>query len=160
MAADVTYDQWAVVVFRQEAGWQVAQLPRVTGNELDDIVAAVRGQLSGAFVMVDVADEFFVVVRQTGGRLAFLLSDVTASAEWELAAQVMDRLDLDVPQDDELDEVWPVGDLSIFDDLGLDEMELGAILADVEAYADEMLSTLARRLGFIEAYERAVDALV
>ena len=123
-------------------------------------MAAVRGQVSGAFVLVDVADEFFVVVRQTGDRLAFLLSDVTASAEWELAAQVMDRLDLDVPQDDELDEVWPVGDLAIFDDLGLDEMELGAILADVEAYADEMLATLARRLGVIEAYERAVDALV
>jgi hypothetical protein len=39
-------------------------------------------------------------------------------------------------------------------------MELGAILSDVDAYADEMLSTLARRLGFADAFERVVDALV
>ena len=32
--------------------------------------------------------------------------------------------------------------------------------SDVDAYADEMLSTLARRLGFADAYERVVDALV
>jgi putative tRNA adenosine deaminase-associated protein len=71
----------------------------------------------------------------------------------------MDRLDLDV-RDEDLDEVLPVGDLTVFDDLGLDAMELGAILSDVDAYADEMLSTLARRLGFADAYERVVDALV
>ena len=31
---------------------------------------------------------------------------------------------------------------------------------DVDAYADELLSALARRLGFANAYERVVDALV
>jgi putative tRNA adenosine deaminase-associated protein len=56
--------------------------------------------------------------------------------------------------------VLPAGDLDVFDDLGLDAMELGAILSDVDAYADEMLSTLARRLGFADAFERVVDALV
>jgi hypothetical protein len=39
-------------------------------------------------------------------------------------------------------------------------MEMGAILSDVDAYADEMLSALARRLGFGDEYERVVDALV
>ena len=85
---------------------------------------------------------------------------VTASSEWEIAAEVMDRLDLDIPHEEDLDEVLPAGDLTVFDDLGLDAMELGAILSDVDAYADEMLSTLARRLGFADAYERVVDALV
>jgi putative tRNA adenosine deaminase-associated protein len=155
-----SFDLWAVVVFQQDGGWQVGELPPAVAEDLDDIEAAVRGQVLGAFALVDVADEFFVVVRNLGGHLRFLLSDVTASVEWELAAQVMDRLDLDLPADDELDEVWPVGDLGVFDDLGLDAMELGAILSDVDAYADEMLSTLARRLGFAEAYEKVVDALV
>jgi putative tRNA adenosine deaminase-associated protein len=72
----------------------------------------------------------------------------------------MDRLDLDIPAEEDMDEVLPAGDLDVFDDLGLDAMELGAILSDVDAYADEMLSTLARRLGFADAYERVVDALV
>jgi putative tRNA adenosine deaminase-associated protein len=155
-----SFDKWAVVVFRQEGGWQVGELPPAVAEDLEDVIAAVRGQVTGAFALVDVADEFFVVVRNVGGHLRFLLSDVTASVAWDLAAQVMEQLDLELPRDDELDEVWPVGDLSVFDDLGLDEMELGAILSDVDAYADEMLSTLARRLGFADAYERVVDALV
>jgi putative tRNA adenosine deaminase-associated protein len=85
---------------------------------------------------------------------------VTAAVAWDLAAQVVDYLDLDVPADGDLDDVWPVGDMGIFSDLGLDEMEMGAILSDVDAYADEMLSALARRLGFGDEYERVVDALV
>lgn len=153
-------DTWAVVVFRGEDGWQVEELPPTVTRDLAAVEAAVRGQASGAFALVDIADEFFVVVRRAQGEDRWLLSDVTAAASWDLAAQVMERLDLDVPREDELDDVWPVGDLGVFADLGLDAMELGAILSDVDAYADEMLSTLARRLGFSEAYERAMDALV
>ncbi|MCW2543772.1 MAG: hypothetical protein JWM40_1324 [Frankiales bacterium] len=160
MADSGGYDKWAVVVFPVEGIWEVGQLPPAVADDLQAVVAAVRGQVPGAFALVDVADEFFVVVRRTGGEERYLLSDVTASVAWDLAAQVMEQLDLELPTDDELDEVWPVGDLGIFDDLGLDGMELGAILSDVDAYADEMLSTLARRLGFAEAYERVLDALV
>ncbi len=155
-----SFDKWAVVVFQAEGVWQVEELPPTVADDLADVEAAVRGQVAGAFALVDVADEFFVVVRRVLGQERLLLSDVTASVAWDLAAQVMERLDLDVPADDELDDVWPVGDLGVFDDLGLDEMELGAILSDVDAYADEMLSTLARRLGFSDAYERVMDALV
>lgn len=155
-----TFDRWAVVVFQADGRWQVEMLPRAVSADLEDVVDVVRGQLPGSFALVDVADEFFVVVRRLGEQELLLLSDVTAATSWELAAQVMERLELDLPGEDELDELWPAGDLTVFDDLGLDAMELGAILSDVDAYADEMLSTLARRLGFAEAFERAVDALV
>ena len=155
-------EAYAVVVFREEERWQVGLLPEVLTGDLQGLVAAVRQQPgeNGSFALVDVADEFFIVVRVHRGQVRLLLSDVTASVAWELAAQVLDALGLDVPGDDDLDDVWPVGDLSVFDDFGLDEMELGAILSDVDAYADEMLSALARRLGFADAYERVVDALV
>ena len=162
MAQQQSSDAWAVLVLRQEGQWQVSELPPGVTDDLEAIVAAVRGQESegGPFALIDVADEFFVVVRLVQGQLRLMLSDVTAAVAWELAAQVCEALDLDVPADDELDEVWPAGDLAVFDDLGLDEMELGAILSDVDAYADEMLSSLARRLGFAEAYERVIDVLV
>jgi hypothetical protein len=39
-------------------------------------------------------------------------------------------------------------------------MELSAILDDEDLYADEVLSSLARRLGFADAYEQVVEALV
>jgi putative tRNA adenosine deaminase-associated protein len=155
-------EAYAVVAFREQGLWQVGSLPDAVTADLDAIVAAVRQQPgeNGAFALVDVADEFFVVVRVQQGRVRLLLSDVTASAEWDLATQVVDQLGVDIPRDDALDEVVPAGDLGIFDDLGLDARELGALLSDVDAYADEMLSALARRLGFASAYERVVDALV
>lgn len=153
---------YAVVAFREEGTWQVGLLPDVLTDDLDGLIAAVRQQPgeNGAFALVDVADEFFVVVRVQLGRVRLLLSDVTAAVAWDLAVQVLEHLDLDVPGDDDLEEVWPAGDLSIFDDMGLDEMEMGAILADLDAYADEMLTLLARRLGFADAFERVVEALV
>ncbi len=154
-------EAYAVLVLRHEGAWQVGELPSAVTGDLDAIVAAVRQQPGegGAFALVDVADEFFVVVRSHQDSVRLLLSDVTAAVAWDLAAQVLEALDVDVPGDDELDEVWPAGDLGVFDDYGLDEMEMGAILSDVDAYADEMLSALARRLGFSEPYERVVDAL-
>ena len=86
-----------------------------------------------------------------------LLSDITAAVAWDLAAQVAERLNVPVPDEDELTEVLPAGDLSLLADLGMDEMALGAVLADLDAYADEMLATIAGRLGFAEAYERVVE---
>ncbi len=155
-------DAYAVVAYREAGRWEVGMLPDVLAGDLDGLIAAVRQQPgeNGAFALVDVAHEFFVVVRVQLGRVRLLLSDVTAAVAWDLAAQVVDELDVDVPGEDDVEEVRPAGDLAIFSDLGLDEMELGAILADLDAYADEMLSALARRLGFADAYERVVDALV
>ena len=151
----------AVVVYREEGVWQVDLLPEVLTDDVDALLAAVRQQSGdgGSFALVDVAHEFFVVVRVTFGRERFLLSDVTASVAWDLALQVVEELDLQVPGDDDLEEVLPAGDLGIFADLGLEEMEMGMLLSDTELYADEVLTALARRLGFGEAYERVVASL-
>jgi putative tRNA adenosine deaminase-associated protein len=97
-------------------------------------------------------------VRVRGDEVRLLLSDVTAAVAWDLARQVVARLGIDPPGEDDLEDVWPAGDLSIFGDLGLDEMELGAVLADVDAYADEMLLAVASRLGFGDVYDSAVEA--
>ena len=155
-------EAYAVIAYREQGLWQVELLPEAVTDDLDALIAAVRQQPgeNGAFALVDVADEFFVVVRVLQGHVRLLLSDVTAAVAWDLAVQVLEHLDLDVPGDDELDEVWPAGDLGIFADMGLDEMEMGALLSDDDAYADEMLTLLARRLGFADTYERVVDALV
>jgi len=155
-------DTYAVVVFRQDGVWQAGQLPASIADDLEALTSAVRQHSGdgGSFALVDVAHEFFVVVRVVMGRERLLLSDVTAAVAWDLAAQTVERLHLDVPGEDDLEEVWPAGDLGVFSDLGMDEMELGAVLADLDAYADEMLSTIAQRLGFADAYERVLDALV
>lgn len=146
----------AVMVSRTDGVWSCERLPEQVTDDLDALVAAVRGQESdvGPLALVDVEGEFFVAVRRQGAHVSLLLSDVTAGAAWDLAVDVLDELEVDVPEDDEMDEVWPVGDLSLLADLGMDEMMLGAVLADVDAYADEQLLAVARQCGFERAWRR------
>jgi putative tRNA adenosine deaminase-associated protein len=153
-------DSLAVVVFREDGIWQSGVLPERVADDLDGLVSVLRQQPgdAGAIGLVNVADEFFVAVRVRGEDVRLLLSDVTAAVAWDLARQVVGRLGIEPPGDDDLEEVWPAGDLSIFGDLGIDEMELGSVLADLDAYADEMLLSVAQRLGFGDVYDRAVEA--
>jgi putative tRNA adenosine deaminase-associated protein len=153
-------DSLAVVLYREDGHWQSGVLPGRVTDDLDGLIAVLRQQPgeNGAIALVNVADEFFVAVRVRGDEVRLLLSDVTAAVAWDLARQVVERLGIGTPGDDDLEEVWPAGDLTIFADQGLDELELGAVLADLDAYADEMLLTLARRLGCAEVYDRAVEA--
>jgi putative tRNA adenosine deaminase-associated protein len=152
---------FAVVVYREDERWEAEILPVALTEDLDGLVHALRQQpsLGGTIGLVAVGDDFFVAIRLLGDETMIFLSDVTASVDWSLARQVLDRLDIPVPDDEELDQVLPVGDMSIFADLGLDEMELGAISGDLELYPDEMLLSIAGRLGFAQAFERALDAL-
>lgn len=152
---------FAVVVVRDEGRWEVGRLPDRLVDDLDGVVAALRQQSGSgtAIALIDVEDEFFVVVRLVGEQVRVLLSDVTAADEWDVAQQALERLGGELPdEDDDLDEVSPAGDVAIFADLGVDELELGALMADVDAYADEILFAVARRLGFADELERVVDA--
>lgn len=153
-------DSLAVVVYREDGVWQSGLLPEKVTDDLEGLIAVLRQQPAenGAIGLVNVADEFFVAVRVRGDDVRLLLSDVTAAVAWDLARQAVRHLGMEPPGEDDLEDVWPAGDLSIFADLGLDEMELGAVLADLDAYADEMLLTIAQRLGFAEVYDRAVEA--
>src|ERR1700722_17540306 len=51
----------------------------------------------------------------------------------------------------------PAGDLSLFADLGLEEMELGAVAADLDLYPEDAVAGIAERLRFGEAGEPALD---
>jgi putative tRNA adenosine deaminase-associated protein len=150
----------AVVVYREDGVWQSGVLPERVGGDLDGLIQVLRQQPAenGAIGLVNVADEFFVALRVRGDDVRLMLSDVTAAVAWDLARQVVDRLGIDAPADDDVDDVWPAGDIGIFADFGLDEMELGAMLSDLDAYADEILLTVADRLGFSEVYDRALEA--
>jgi putative tRNA adenosine deaminase-associated protein len=154
-------DDFAVVCYREEGRWEIGLLPERATANLEAFVAALRQQPGegGAVGFVNVADDFFVAARATTrGDVRLLLSDVTAADEWPLAREVIERLGLPEPSDEDFDDIVPAGDLALFADLGLPEMELRLLLSDVDAYADEMLFAIARRLGFGEQLQRLVDA--
>jgi putative tRNA adenosine deaminase-associated protein len=160
----VADDGFAVALFRDAGQWQCALLPPAVMDDLESCVAALRQQPpeGGPMVLVDVEDEFFLALRMDtghGGDVRLLLSDVSAAPDYPLARQAVHRLGEDLPSDDDLDEVWPVGDMLIFSDLGLEEWELRTILNDLDLYADEMLTAVTERIGLSEPYARVVDAL-
>ncbi|GAA1680269.1 tRNA adenosine deaminase-associated protein [Fodinicola feengrottensis] len=149
---------FALTVGRNEGIWSVTRLPDPLIDDLDGLleVLADRNPAVSPFVLVDVDDEFFAILRPgPGPEPRVLLSDVTAAADYDIAAELLDLLGEQLPED--LSEVWPAGDLGILADYGLAEMELGAILADMDLYADDMVSAIAHRLGFAAEYSSAVD---
>ncbi len=157
---DVGETDFAVIVYREEDQWEADVLPTAVTADLDGLVQALLRQLSigGTIGFAGVGDDFFVAVRVLGEDVSLFLSDLTAAVDYPLARQVLDALEIPVPSDDELDQVLPAGDLSIFADLGLDEMELGAISADLDLYPEDAVVHIAERLRFGDAVERALDA--
>lgn len=100
--------------------------------------------------MLDVDDEFFVVVRPVPGGVALLLSDAAAALDYDIAADVLDLLRVEVPDEDSVDadDVWPEGDLGLLADVGLPAEEMQVIIDEVDLYPDEQLEMIAQRCGF------------
>jgi putative tRNA adenosine deaminase-associated protein len=157
---ELTSSDFCVVVYRDDDAWEVGVLPATLTQNLDGLIRALRQQpgLSGTMGLAAVGDDFFVALRVLGTEVSVFLSDLTAAVDWPLAAQVLAYLDIPVPEDEELDQVLPAGDMSIFADLGVDEMELGALSGDLDLFPDEVIASIARRIGFGPALERALDA--
>src|ERR1700734_3688603 len=130
---DVTSADFSVVVYREDDAWEVELLPTALGENLDGLIHALRQQpsIGGTIGLTAVGDDFFVALRVIGSQVSVFLSDLTASVDWPLARQVLDYLDIPIPEDEDLDQVLPVGDMSILADLGVDEMELGALSGDL-----------------------------
>jgi putative tRNA adenosine deaminase-associated protein len=156
---DADTADFAVVVYREDNIWEAEVLPVALTADLDGLIHALRQQpsIGGTIGLAAVGDDFFVALRVFAGQVSVFLSDVTAAEEWPLARQVLDYLGIAVPEEEDLDQVLPAGDLSIFSDLGVDEMELGALAGDLDLFPDEVLASLAGRLGFAPALERALD---
>lgn len=159
---EVSTSDFAVVVYREDETWDAEVLPASFAENLDSLIRALKQQpsLGGTIGLAAVGDDFFVALRVIGSQVSVFLSDLTASVDWPLARQVLEYLDIPIPDDEDLDQVLPAGDLSIFADLGIDEMDLGALAGDLDLFPDEVLASIARRLGFGPAMERALDVAI
>jgi putative tRNA adenosine deaminase-associated protein len=147
---------FALVAYREEGVWQVQQVDAEKAADLDGFASELRRYPgdAGSLGLVSIDEDFFLLVRVLGAHTRLLLSDVTAANDWPIARSVIAHLELPLPDDDEDQE--PAGDLGIVSDLGLPAMDMGALLDDYDLYPDEMLSDVARRLGFGPLFDEAV----
>lgn len=149
---------FALAAYREDGRWQVDPVPAAATVDLEALLGFLRRLPGdgGALGLLSVDDDFFIVARVAGPHERLMLSDVTAADEWPLAMQVLERLGLPLPAEE--DPQQPGGDLGLLADLGAGPMDLGAICDDTALYPDEMLAEVADRLGFGDAFRAAVDA--
>lgn len=146
---------FALAAFRDGGGWQVQEIASPAFDSVESLSHALRrlpGE-AGAVGMVAVDEDFFVLVRVAGSTTRVLLSDVTAADEWELAQSAIDFLGLPPHEDDDVQV--PAGDLDLLGDLGMRAVDMGVLLDEDDLYPDEVLSDIARRLGFGQQFDDA-----
>ncbi|MEI8081520.1 MAG: tRNA adenosine deaminase-associated protein [Actinomycetes bacterium] len=150
---------FVMAAWREEGRWRLDVLPARTGVSVSRLMAALAAHAGegGVIGMVSVAEDFFVLVRLAGQQTRYLLSDIGAAVEWPLAAGVLDQLGVSIPPEDTADFA-PAGDLEIVADLGMAGDEISMLAQDIDLYPDEVLGSIAARLGFGEQYDIASGA--
>ncbi|MEO8815998.1 MAG: tRNA adenosine deaminase-associated protein [Mycobacterium sp.] len=159
--ADTT-DGFGVAVVREDSGWRCASM---SAAGLTSLVAAETElrelRSAGAFFgLLDIDDEFFVIIRPGPAGTRLLLSDATAALDYDIADEVLDQLDADIDTDDLEDaEPFEEGDLGLLSDIGLPAAVLSVILADADLNVDEQLQRIATEMGFDEQLSVALQQL-
>ncbi|TVT50731.1 tRNA adenosine deaminase [Amycolatopsis rhizosphaerae] len=150
---------FAVAVVREDGRWRCQALDAGVLASLDaTITELAKLRSTGAlFGLLAVDDEFFVIVRPSPRGPSLLLSDAAAALDYDIAADVLDVLRVDSPEDDEA--IWPEGDLDILADLGLPAPELEVIAGEENLYPDEQLQMIASRCGFGDQFVELLDEL-
>ncbi|TNC28492.1 tRNA adenosine deaminase-associated protein [Amycolatopsis alkalitolerans] len=149
---------FAVAVVREDGKWRCSALEAGALANLDAAITAL-GKLrsTGAvFALLAVDDEFFVIVRPSPRGPSLLLSDAAAALDYDIAADVLDVLRADAPDEDD-DSIYSEGDLEILADVGLPGPELEVIAGEVDLYPDEQLQMIAQRCGFADEFGSLLD---
>lgn len=159
-AADLP-DGFGVAVVREDGKWRCSTLRPAALTSLTAAETELRELRSAGavFGLLDVDDEFFVILRPAPAGTRLFLSDATAAVDYDIARQVLEKLDADLDPDDLEDEdPFEEGDLGVLSDIGLSEGVLSIILSE-DDYADEQLSRIAQEMGFGDEMSAFLDKL-
>jgi len=154
-SADDGGSDFGVIAWHEDGRWELSELADC--RDLSRIIDQLKSQRTngGAVALIAIDEEFFIAARSLGTHLQMMISDVTYAADYDIAADLLDVLDLPFPEED--DEPQPGGDIDLFKDLGMNEMEIEAISHDVDLFPDEQIDAIATRLGFGEELAEYLD---
>ena len=147
---------FGIIAWHEDGRWDATRL--ISNRDIGAIIDSLKAQQTngGAIALIAIEDEFVIIARALGDQMQMMISDVTYALDYEVAAELIEVLDLEFPEED--DEVQPGGDLDLLNDLGVSEMELLTILDDSELYPDEQLEAIASRLGFGEQFNQVIES--
>ncbi|GLY63852.1 tRNA adenosine deaminase [Amycolatopsis taiwanensis] len=151
---------YAVAVVREDGRWRCSALKPDALTSLDAAITELaKIRSTGAvFGLLAVEDEFFIIVRPSPRGPSLLLSDAAAALDYDIAADVLDLLRADPPDEDD-ESIWPEGDLDILADLGMPGPDLEVIAGEVDLYPDEQLQMIAQRCGFGDEFTALLDEM-
>src|SRR6185312_2231189 len=93
---------FAVAVVRENGTWRCAPMGRtalcslaVADRELRELRSA-----GAVFGLLNVDDEFFIIVRPAPSGTRLFLSDATAALDYDIAEEALDKLDADITEDE------------------------------------------------------------
>ena len=155
--AEIAAIDVAVVAYRDEGTWNLAELPLHALDDVDAIAHELRrypGE-NGALAMLAIDEDFVILVRAQGTLVRVLLSDATAAPDWSLARSAIDHLGVHVEIDEE--EVAPAGSLDIFADLGLSAADMSELLDDLDLDPEELLAEIADAVGFGDEFDEYLE---
>jgi len=155
-------DGFAVAVVREDSTWRCSPMSAKALTSLAAAETELRELRSAGavFGLLDIDDEFFLIVRPGPSGTRLLLSDATAALDYDIAAEALETLDADIaPEDLEDADPFEEGDLGVLADVGLSDAVLGVILDQSELYADEQLARIAREMGFADELSAVLDRL-
>jgi putative tRNA adenosine deaminase-associated protein len=153
---------FAVAVVRENASWKCSPMRANALSSIKDAATELRELRSAGavFGLLDVDDEFFIIVRPAPSGTRLFLSDATAALDYEIAAEALEELDADIDYDElDPDEPFEEGDLHVLSDVGLPDDVLRVILSDTDLYADEQLGMIAARMGFTDEFSAVLERL-
>ena len=155
--ADDTVD-FVVAAWAENGVWRVERLPKRSVTSVDMLIQTLGAHVAdgGVLGLVSIAEDYYLVAKVVGNQSSMYLSDAAACVDSDLAGDILEFLELDEPDDDELDEVIPAGDELILNSWGVDADEFELLAGDPDQYPDEALSALATRLGFGEQFNNLI----
>ena len=149
---------FVVAAYREDGQVNVVDLNDDLANDLEELIVQLRrlpGD-AGAIGFVSLVEEVFVAVRVRGRHVQVVLNDAAAALDWPIARDVVDLLGEERPDPD--DDAEPVGDLSMFADLGLSDFDLGAIIDNLDLGSDQALMEIADKINIGPQFRKVAEA--
>ena len=129
---------FAVAVVRENSTWRCSPMSPKALTSLSTAETELRELRSGGavFGLLDIDDEFFLIVRPAPSGTRLLLSDATAALDYDIAAEALEMLAADIaPEELEDSDPFEQGDLAVLADVGLPDAVLSVILNETDLYA-------------------------
>lgn len=149
---------FVIAAYREDGQVNVVGLNEDLANDLEELIVQLRrlpGD-AGAIGFVSLVEEVFVAARVRGRHVQVVLNDAAAALDWPIARDVLDLLGEELP--DPEDDAEPVGDLTMFADLGLTDFDLGAIIDNLDLGSDQALMEIADKINIGPQFRKVAEA--